>query len=109
MMHSVEIRHYPPQNFQMGQSSAKLRSSLADGFPFWIFPKIHRSIDPVASGALRKFLDSTTRPLLTLRCHGSHAAAPPRYSSFTLWNWVVQAQGFRNMKQHLGLVVIRHF
>lgn len=55
---------------------------------------------------LLKFLSSTTQPLSTSRCHGSHAAAPPRYSSFTLWNWVVQAQGFRNTKQYPDSVVI---
>lgn len=55
---------------------------------------------------LLKFLRSTTSPLLTSRCHGPHATALPRYSSFSLHNWVVQAQGFRNMKHYPDSMVI---
>jgi len=55
---------------------------------------------------LLKFLKSTTSPLLTSRCHGPHATALPRYSSFSLHNWVVQAQGFRNMKHYPDSMVI---
>ena len=55
---------------------------------------------------LLKFLKSTTSPLLTSRCHGPHATALPRYTSFSLQNWVVQAQGFRNMKHYPDSMVI---
>ena len=50
-----------------------------------------------------KFLTSSTQALSTNRCGRD---APPRYSSFTLWNWVIQAHGFRNMKQYPDSVVI---
>ena len=55
---------------------------------------------------LLKFLKSTTSPLLTSRCHGPHATALPRYTSFSLQNWVVQAQSFRNMKHYPDSMVI---
>lgn len=48
---------------------------------------------------LKQFLHATTKPLLTQRCHGPmYGEVRPRYSSFTLWNWVIQAEGLRNLK-----------
>ena len=47
---------------------------------------------------LMKFIHSTTKPLLTQRCHGPVDEVAPRYNSFTLWNWLIQAEGLRNLK-----------
>ena len=121
MIHPVEIRHCPSQNWMIKKSAGNSYILAVKTMIFHTHTHTthhtphtthhthththtHSCRRSAAPGAFRKFLESTTRPLATLRCHGSHAAAPPRYSSFTLWNWVVQAQGFRNTNQHLGLV-----
>ena len=45
---------------------------------------------------LSRFLRSTTGPMLSTRC----GEVSPRYQSFNLWHWVVQAHGLRNMRHY---------
>lgn len=45
---------------------------------------------------LSRFLRSTTGPMASTRSGESL----PRYQSFNLWHWVVQAQGLRNMRHY---------